>query len=183
MSVSDYVAHQFFDFRTPANYVRPLFPMETLHYSNFASSVPCSPSPDSPRLPQTGKRYRYRLDSPIIDRACISSSFSSQKLCCVTLRLVQTWPRWLARLTSNAISPMPTLRTWSSLRRSAGTSSALVRLSYCLGVIHAAHDCEIGQVYQTLLQEREEKGINDVAISRVEQLSPFPYDLVRIYIP
>lgn len=36
-----------------------------------------------------------------------------------------------------------------------------------------------GQVYHTLLQEREEKGIKDVAISRVEQLSPFPYDLVR----
>lgn len=36
----------------------------------------------------------------------------------------------------------------------------------------------LGQVYHTLLQEREEKGINDVAISRIEQLSPFPYDLV-----
>jgi 2-oxoglutarate dehydrogenase E1 component len=36
-----------------------------------------------------------------------------------------------------------------------------------------------GQVYHTLLQEREEKGIKDVAISRIEQLSPFPYDLVR----
>ncbi|KAG5637329.1 hypothetical protein H0H81_004975 [Sphagnurus paluster] len=35
-----------------------------------------------------------------------------------------------------------------------------------------------GQVYHTLLQEREEKGIKDVAISRVEQLSPFPYDLL-----
>jgi 2-oxoglutarate dehydrogenase E1 component len=30
-----------------------------------------------------------------------------------------------------------------------------------------------------LLQEREAKGIKDVAISRVEQISPFPYDLVR----
>lgn len=36
-----------------------------------------------------------------------------------------------------------------------------------------------GQVYYTLLQEREDKGIKDVAISRIEQLSPFPYDLVR----
>ena len=36
----------------------------------------------------------------------------------------------------------------------------------------------IGQVYHTLLQEREAKGIKDVAISRVEQISPFPYDLV-----
>lgn len=35
-----------------------------------------------------------------------------------------------------------------------------------------------GQVYQTLLAEREEKGIKDVAISRIEQISPFPYDLV-----
>ncbi|KAG6886669.1 hypothetical protein C0992_002877 [Termitomyces sp. T32_za158] len=36
--------------------------------------------------------------------------------------------------------------------------------------------CRTGQVYHTLLQEREEKGIKDVAISRIEQLSPFPYD-------
>jgi len=36
----------------------------------------------------------------------------------------------------------------------------------------------LGQVYYTLLQEREAKGIKDVAISRVEQISPFPYDLV-----
>lgn len=36
-----------------------------------------------------------------------------------------------------------------------------------------------GQVYHTLLQEREDKGITDVAISRLEQISPFPYDLVR----
>jgi 2-oxoglutarate dehydrogenase E1 component len=35
-----------------------------------------------------------------------------------------------------------------------------------------------GQVYYSLLQEREAKGIKDVAISRVEQFSPFPYDLV-----
>jgi hypothetical protein len=33
-------------------------------------------------------------------------------------------------------------------------------------------------VYFALLQEREEKGIKDVAISRIEQLSPFPYDIV-----
>jgi|SRR5712671_1108533 len=38
--------------------------------------------------------------------------------------------------------------------------------------------CFPGQVYYTLLQEREAKGIKDVAISRVEQISPFPYDLV-----
>jgi 2-oxoglutarate dehydrogenase complex dehydrogenase (E1) component-like enzyme len=35
-----------------------------------------------------------------------------------------------------------------------------------------------GQVYFALLQEREDKGIKDVAISRIEQLSPFPYDIV-----
>ncbi|CDO77547.1 hypothetical protein BN946_scf184912.g46 [Trametes cinnabarina] len=35
-----------------------------------------------------------------------------------------------------------------------------------------------GQVYHTLLQEREDKGINDVVISRLEQISPFPYDLL-----
>lgn len=35
-----------------------------------------------------------------------------------------------------------------------------------------------GQVYHTLLQEREDRGIYDVAISRLEQISPFPYDLV-----
>lgn len=33
-----------------------------------------------------------------------------------------------------------------------------------------------GQVYFQLLKEREERGINDVAISRIEQLSPLPYD-------
>ncbi|NXD32155.1 ODO1 protein, partial [Spelaeornis formosus] len=35
-----------------------------------------------------------------------------------------------------------------------------------------------GQVYYQLLKEREDKGINDVAISRLEQLSPLPYDLL-----
>lgn len=35
-----------------------------------------------------------------------------------------------------------------------------------------------GQVYHTLVQEREQKDIKDIAISRVEQLSPFPYDLI-----
>ena len=35
-----------------------------------------------------------------------------------------------------------------------------------------------GQVYHALVQEREAKGIKDIAISRVEQISPFPYDLV-----
>ncbi|KDQ56423.1 hypothetical protein JAAARDRAFT_36583 [Jaapia argillacea MUCL 33604] len=35
-----------------------------------------------------------------------------------------------------------------------------------------------GQVYYTLLQEREDRGIKDVAISRIEQLSPFPYDRI-----
>ncbi|KZO96913.1 2-oxoglutarate dehydrogenase complex E1 component mitochondrial precursor [Calocera viscosa TUFC12733] len=35
-----------------------------------------------------------------------------------------------------------------------------------------------GQIYYQLLKEREDRGIKDVAISRVEQLSPFPYDLL-----
>jgi 2-oxoglutarate dehydrogenase E1 component len=35
-----------------------------------------------------------------------------------------------------------------------------------------------GQVYYTLLAEREARGIKNVAISRLEQISPFPYDLV-----
>lgn len=46
--------------------------------------------------------------------------------------------------------------------------------------LHKIHPLSrfLGQVYHTLLQEREDKGIKDVAISRIEQLSPFPYDLV-----
>jgi len=35
-----------------------------------------------------------------------------------------------------------------------------------------------GQVYYTLLQERAARGIKDIAISRLEQISPFPYDLI-----
>jgi len=35
-----------------------------------------------------------------------------------------------------------------------------------------------GQVYYQLLQEREARGITDIAISRVEQISPVPYDLI-----
>lgn len=35
-----------------------------------------------------------------------------------------------------------------------------------------------GQVYFTLLQEREARGLNNVAISRIEQLSPVPYDMI-----
>eukprot|EP00040_Diaphanoeca_grandis_P011699 m.60001 g.60001 ORF g.60001 m.60001 type:complete len:1002 (-) comp22788_c0_seq1:200-3205(-) len=36
-----------------------------------------------------------------------------------------------------------------------------------------------GKVYYDLIQERTSKGITDVAIARVEQLSPFPFDLVH----
>ncbi|ORX99711.1 oxoglutarate dehydrogenase, E1 component [Basidiobolus meristosporus CBS 931.73] len=36
-----------------------------------------------------------------------------------------------------------------------------------------------GQVYYALLKARDQNGIKDVAISRVEQLNPFPFDLVR----
>ncbi|KAF9032761.1 thiamine diphosphate-binding protein [Panaeolus papilionaceus] len=35
-----------------------------------------------------------------------------------------------------------------------------------------------GQVYYTLLQAREERGIKDIAISRIEQISPFPHDMI-----
>jgi 2-oxoglutarate dehydrogenase E1 component len=38
-----------------------------------------------------------------------------------------------------------------------------------------------GQVYYTLIAEREARGIKDVAISRLEQISPFPYDLVSCF--
>ena len=36
----------------------------------------------------------------------------------------------------------------------------------------------IGQVYYTLLKAREDRGIKDIAISRLEQISPFPYELL-----
>ncbi len=35
-----------------------------------------------------------------------------------------------------------------------------------------------GQVYYQLLNEREDKKIDDVVISRLEQLSPLPYELL-----
>lgn len=37
-------------------------------------------------------------------------------------------------------------------------------------------------MYYALLQAREERGIKDVAISRIEQLSPFPYDMVGTFV-
>lgn len=37
-----------------------------------------------------------------------------------------------------------------------------------------------GQVYYALLKERRDRGIKNVAISRLEQISPFPYEMVRI---
>ncbi|KIJ67496.1 hypothetical protein HYDPIDRAFT_108286 [Hydnomerulius pinastri MD-312] len=39
-----------------------------------------------------------------------------------------------------------------------------------------------GQVYHALVGERDRKGIKDVAISRIEQLSPFPYDLLTSHL-
>lgn len=36
----------------------------------------------------------------------------------------------------------------------------------------------LGQVNYMLLQEREKRGIKDIAISHIEQISPFPYDIV-----
>ncbi|KZV92557.1 2-oxoglutarate dehydrogenase, E1 component [Exidia glandulosa HHB12029] len=35
-----------------------------------------------------------------------------------------------------------------------------------------------GQVYYALLKEREDRGLKDIAISRLEQIAPFPYDLL-----
>lgn len=35
-----------------------------------------------------------------------------------------------------------------------------------------------GKVYYTLVEEREKRGIDDIAIVTVEQLAPFPFDLV-----
>lgn len=36
-----------------------------------------------------------------------------------------------------------------------------------------------GKVYYDLVKERKERGLdNDVAISRIEQMSPFPFDLI-----
>jgi len=34
-------------------------------------------------------------------------------------------------------------------------------------------------VYKTLIQERIAKGIEDVTISHIDQISPFPYDPMR----
>lgn len=36
-----------------------------------------------------------------------------------------------------------------------------------------------GKVYYDLVKAREEKGIKDIAIARIEQISPFPFDLVK----
>ncbi|PWN42865.1 putative KGD1-alpha-ketoglutarate dehydrogenase [Ceraceosorus guamensis] len=40
------------------------------------------------------------------------------------------------------------------------------------------HIITCGQTYFALLNWRREKGIKDVAISRIEQISPFPYDMI-----
>lgn len=87
--------------------------------------------------------------------------------------------KWLAILTLNDISlKMP--RIWLSRSRSSVIFFARVLL---LGFHMSLLDSDLmnlaGQVYLTLLQARQERGIKDVAISRVEQLSPFPYDMVR----
>ena len=36
-----------------------------------------------------------------------------------------------------------------------------------------------GKIYYELLELREANEIQDIAIARVEQISPFPYDLVK----
>lgn len=40
------------------------------------------------------------------------------------------------------------------------------------------HILTSGQTYFALLNHRRENGIKDVAISRIEQISPFPYDMI-----
>ncbi|GAA5864844.1 hypothetical protein JCM3774_004247 [Rhodotorula dairenensis] len=42
----------------------------------------------------------------------------------------------------------------------------------------ARHILYSGQVYYTLLAEREKRGLKNIAISRVEQISPLPYDMI-----
>jgi len=37
-----------------------------------------------------------------------------------------------------------------------------------------------GKVYYELLEMREANQLEDVAIARVEQISPFPFDLVKM---
>jgi 2-oxoglutarate dehydrogenase E1 component len=39
-----------------------------------------------------------------------------------------------------------------------------------------------GQVYYALLKARQARNIEDVAISRIEQYSPFPYDLLQEHV-
>ncbi len=36
-----------------------------------------------------------------------------------------------------------------------------------------------GKVYYDLVKERETRGLSNIAIARVEQISPFPFDLVK----
>ena len=44
--------------------------------------------------------------------------------------------------------------------------------------ICSCHQFCSGQVYFALTQEREARGLKNVAISRVEQLSPVPYNMI-----
>jgi hypothetical protein len=78
--------------------------------------------------------------------------------------------------TSSDIFQIHTPTILSKLTKSDDTSFVPVmhRLKYPRSILTFL----VGQIYHTLLQEREERGIADVAISRLEQLSPFPYDLV-----
>ena len=70
-----------------------------------------------------------------------------------------------------------------SLPRTLGvTSSVLVSTILDIGMTRELFNLRvhIGQVYYALLKERQDRGIKDVAISRLEQISPFPYDLVGL---
>ena len=105
-------------------------------------------------------------------------SSSSRSRFSATRKRVLSCRRWSATPRSSATSLTLTRRTSLHLRTCAGTFFALVCLSVISDFCGLPLTIAAGQVYHTLLQEREDKGINDVVISRVEQISPFPYDLV-----
>src|SRR5882757_590034 len=90
------------------------------------------------------------------------SFFSFRNHFCAIPTPVRSFRRWSATLTSNAIFLIPILNTLCLLRKSGVTSYALVCCIVYLILDYP--NVKIGQVYQTLIQEREAKGIKDVVI-------------------
>src|SRR4051794_12926637 len=86
--------------------------------------------------------------------------------------------RWSAKPRSSATFPIPTQSRWLRPRKSSATFCAPVSGGFCVPVSHELTPMA-GQVYATLVKEREDRGAKDIAISRLEQIAPFPYDLVR----